>query len=507
MRSFRVLVILLGLILLLPAIPLVTRSSVSSAYDTGLILGRYSPEYFALLVSYGLMLAGLVGIAVRAPQRLRDLILRPVRWLQAHPLVLGILLYSFVEVWFLVKGSRPLKRFFDHSDLVLIRVAVALLEVYVAGVLLLAGREPANRRNVATNIGLLIISSAIVLVLFAYGYALIVRQEDYVRRHRIWTEFHRPDPALAYTIRPNQTDFLFHLVEEDAFIPASTDAYGFRNDVDIADAPVAGLGDSMTFGLFVRNDELWSVALGEELGVPVANYGVMGYSIWQYNVLADRTLRQADHQVVLYGIFANDLSGPPEVDQDFVRGVRRIQLWRWRSPINFAIYEFLDESPGNKIVEALTKGPKRDTGDFVDEAAGQPNEIGERCVPWAIGYNQASLPIHLDRAIELSDDIGYELVFVLIPSKESVYSEEMMPLCSERASKALENEWAAYAQICEHVEAQGSLCYDMTADMRAAADEEGLLNFRLDGHWTPLGHQVYARLLADYVRAHDLLAE
>ena len=507
MRSFRVLVILLGLILLLPAVSLVTHGSVSSAHGGGLILGRYSPEYFAPLVLYGLLLVGLVVLAIRPSQRVQDLILRPVRWLQAHPLVLGILLYGFVEIWFRVKHLAVRTRFFDDLDLILIVVSVALLELYLAGVLLVAGREPVQRRNVLINTSLFVVSTAVLFVMFAFGYALIIRQGDYVRRHRIWTDFHRPDVALAYSIRPDQQDFLFNLVEEDAYIPASTDEYGFRNDVDIAGAPLAGLGDSMIFGLFVRNDELWSAALSEELGVPVANYGVMGYSIWQYNIVADRHFREMDHQVVFYGIFANDLSGgKPESKYD-VGEVRWIQMGRWRSPINFTVYNLLDESPIYQIREGVQKASRRSARETPAETVELPYGLDSHCVPWAIGYRRRAIPSRLDEAIELSEEIGYKLVFVLIPSRESVYAEELTPTCSEQALNALRRERSGYQQICEHVESQGQLCYDMTEDMRAAADEEGLLNFRADGHWNPEGHQVFARLLADYIREHDLLAE
>lgn len=507
MRSFRVLVILLCLILLLPAIPLVTHGSASSAYGTGLVLGRYAPEYFAPLVLYGLVLVGLVVLAIRPSQRLQDLILRPVRWLQARPLILGILLYGFVEIWFQVKHLVVQTRFFDDLDLILIVVSVALLELYLAGVLLVAGREPVQRRNVLINTSLFMVSTAVLFVMFAFGYALIIRQEDYVRRHQIWTTFHRPDSALAYSIRPDQQDFLFNLIEEDTYVPVSTDKYGFRNDVDIAHAPLAGLGDSMVFGLYVRNDELWSAVLSEELGVPVANYGVMGYSIWQYNLVADRHFREMDHQVVFYGIFGNDLRGEKPESKYDIAEVRWIQMGRWRSPINFTVYNLLDESPIYQIREALQKASGRSARETTAETVELPYGLDSYCVPWAIGYRRRAIPSRLDEAIELSEEIGYQLVFVLIPSKESVYAEELAPACSQQALKALRREREGYQQICEYVESQGLLCYDMTEDMRAAADEEGLLNFRVDGHWNPEGHQVFARLLADYIREHDLLAE
>jgi hypothetical protein len=343
-----------------------------------------------------------------------------------------------------------------------------------------------------------------VFVLFAYGYAFIVKRESYLRLHDTWKEFHRPDPVLAYTISPNQKDFPFYLEEEDIYVPASTNAQGFRNDGDVSGAPVAGLGDSIIFGMYATNDQLWSAVLSQELGVPVANYGVMGYSLWQYNLVADRYLREADHQVVFYGVFANDLRSGPQSARD-IRKLQWIQMRRWRSPINLAIYDLLDESPAYQIVEALRKSLRR-VANTAAEPVELPYGLDSHCVPWAIGYSPASIPDRLDRAIELSEEIGYELLFVLIPTKETVYSEELMPVCDQRAQQATRRERAGYEQICDYVEKRGYHCYDMTEDVRAAADEaDELLYFRVDGHLNPRGHQVVAQLLDEYIRQHDLL--
>ncbi len=76
---------------------------------------------------------------------------------------------------------------------------------------------------------------------------------------------------------------------------------------------IATFGDSFTFGQGVEEDESWPAAMGAALGergvdVEVLNFGVPGHGTPQSVAHALRVAPRVDPDVVLVGVFTNDLS-------------------------------------------------------------------------------------------------------------------------------------------------------------------------------------------------------
>lgn len=97
---------------------------------------------------------------------------------------------------------------------------------------------------------------------------------------------------------------------------------------------------------------------------------------------------------------------------------------------------------------------------------------------------------------ELAEN-GAKLVVALIPAKVQVYSEE---LARARIPASHAN---LYANVRGQLEAAGVPTPDLATELKSAKSE-GEVFFRTDTHWTPLGAEITARVIAESVKALGL---
>ncbi len=95
------------------------------------------------------------------------------------------------------------------------------------------------------------------------------------------TGIYRGDPATVWWLRPDLDQFVHHQEMAEDFL-VQTGGEGFRG----GDPPASGewwlaLGCSTTFGWGVEAEEAWPALLSQELGFPVVNGGVPGWSTHQ----------------------------------------------------------------------------------------------------------------------------------------------------------------------------------------------------------------------------------
>ena len=118
----------------------------------------------------------------------------------------------------------------------------------------------------------------------------------------------RSDASVAvYRELPDERDWgmVPHFEGEFAGIPTAINSDGYRGpeaDTSGADAVVVVLGDSITFGVGVRYQDLYSTRLAEQLGpaTAVVALGVPGYDVSQYPaVLRIDGLHHHPSQIVL----------------------------------------------------------------------------------------------------------------------------------------------------------------------------------------------------------------
>jgi hypothetical protein len=490
------------LILIIWLIPVQTILSHTSA--DGTILGRYTIEYFLPLVAYMIFPLAVLFVTFKKPG-FYELFLPPVRWLRHHPILVISLIYALIEAWYAFRRVLIKTRFWGepYSDETrTILLFLGLLEIYLVGLILFAGHDPKERKKVIRRAWLGGIVGGVVFVAYCLLYAYLIKPQ-YSPFHRLWWVMHQPSPTLGYTMRPNQVNETYPLKNENGqFTTYTTDRRGFRNQEDTIGAPLAVIGDSMIFGQGVSDEDVWANPLGDILGMPVANYGVLGYKLWQYNQTADEYLRNSDHRVVVYGIYGDDMT-KFNLDDDRVRLTQRWLLRPFRTPIHFTVAHALNESPLYKLgANLMTSGEQT-----AQSKSDLPYGLSPTCVLRAAGgYDSDTLMVMFDEAIHLAEEIDYQLVVVTIPGRSSTYSEYLIPACGPEAERVVNQERKGYEFICLYLRDRGIPCYNMTGDMRQAAEDSSqLLYGRADDHFSVYGHQVFAELLSAYLEAQDLV--
>lgn len=509
--AFRLTLGVLLLILLLP-LPLLAGHSSTA----GSILGRYTRSYAAMLAVYGLGLLVLVALIVTAPRPARAVLKRLLGWLQRYPLLWLVLFLAMVVVWYALRDALRAHRFFFSEDyrvflgivgdreLVPLTLTLAVLELYSMGVIIFVGRTGADLKNVLANVLLAGFSLSLTFVVFSFLYAYVIRAPDYVVGHQMWWELHQPDPLLGYKMRPNQHIRLY-VEGADRFITVTTDDRGFRNLADRTAAPIALIGDSFVFGLPLDDGELWASTLESELGMEAANYGVTGYEFWQYNRVAEQFVAPIHPDLVVYALYANDLKDESAVEAD-----PRLQLhWefnRHRNPVNFTVNALLHKSPALALIDSLRQ-PTRRASTVDAGTTNLPYGMIPICVPEA---SPAGAPLdyltgEMDRAIALSQANGYRLLFVTVPTRDSIY-EELLDACGEQMQRAISVERQTYTALCAYADAQGVPCFDLTAEFKQCAEQaDDALYLTYDVHWNPAGQAAFAEMLADHIREANLL--
>src|SRR3989344_1702591 len=86
-----------------------------------------------------------------------------------------------------------------------------------------------------------------------------------------------------------------------------TNSYGFRdNEFNITENGIILLGDSITFGHGVEQDETFAQILENDLsskGIEVYNLGVVGYGLKEYNWLYDKYSKEFKHELVILVLY------------------------------------------------------------------------------------------------------------------------------------------------------------------------------------------------------------
>lgn len=156
--------------------------------------------------------------------------------------------------------------------------------------------------------------AAIVLIV-AFGMCEIVARAIYPRPpddSRQPDIVYQYDPDIRYTHKPNQRGYI-----DDGLV--TINSRGFRGPEPQTPKPagrtrIVTIGDSLTLGWGVNDDETFSVALEKglrsrlpQLDLDVVNAGVSGYNTRQEVVWLSRNLDLLTPDVVLIGLYINDV--------------------------------------------------------------------------------------------------------------------------------------------------------------------------------------------------------
>jgi lysophospholipase L1-like esterase len=140
----------------------------------------------------------------------------------------------------------------------------------------------------------------------------------------------RYDPEIRYTLVPDQRGWI-----DDGFV--TINSLGFRGRETKTPKPagvyrIVTIGDSLTLGWGVNDDETFSAQLERQLQshfphrpIDVVNLGVSGYDTRQEVALLKRNLSQLDPDLVLVGFYSNDVPDGLE-DEESGGGTTRIAI-------------------------------------------------------------------------------------------------------------------------------------------------------------------------------------
>jgi lysophospholipase L1-like esterase len=149
------------------------------------------------------------------------------------------------------------------------------------------------------------------------------------------------DPETYWLYRPQQEGFVWLGGNTFRSPPVRINNLGLRGrDIDLADhrRRILTLGDSLTFGSGVRDDETFSAVLERELGpeqVQVMNAGVPGYGLFQEAALLRRLGPLLRPEVVIVTIPTGDIWRQPLASQEAARQLLSVRKKRLRRLLQF----------------------------------------------------------------------------------------------------------------------------------------------------------------------------
>ncbi len=311
------------------------------------------------------------------------------------------------------------------------------------------------------------------------------------------------NPTIGHLHRSDRT---FEVAGKDFDAQHSVDTYGFRNRWPWPEqAEIVAVGDSLTFGLGVQNDQAWPAIVQRDLGKPLISLGLVGAGPQQYLRLYETFGAKLRPKLVLVGIYAqNDFWDAGMFDQWQRTGVGdNYMVWRnfgrplrytfsLRHPIETAegvfrahVYPVLRSSYLYNLVRAMRGGDAQAVGpakamDFPD--GGRMQFFVDDFLIKTVGARRDAPEFRLvldalQRLHGLATKQGARVLMVLLPSKEEVY----LPLTGE----SLPDPALALRQAFDEA---GISYLDLVPTFREHAKKGERLFFEVDTHPNERGY-------------------
>ena len=296
---------------------------------------------------------------------------------------------------------------------------------------------------------------------------------------------HRPDSELGYSLAPGASGE-WHGAE---FVErVHVNSKGLRGDEIPARRPgvarILVLGDSMTFGHGVDDDQTYSAQLeallrGDGSDVHVINAGVRGYGTDHAYRFFVRRLRELRPDLVVFAFYENDVSDDIERPLYAVEGGRLVALpaTALRLYRIGRIYEWLPTvARGSRLVNVLVP---------LLAGLGAAPEAPVHRPPALIETVRERIRLQLEELEAISKQDGFSLILLGIPYPD--------------------RDPARDAYLWLHAAPPAVIDWlDLSAEPQWKLEAEQLF-FRRDGHLTALGHRRVAERLHRFIRAGELL--
>ena len=297
-----------------------------------------------------------------------------------------------------------------------------------------------------------------------------------------------PHTELGYVLDPEMSD---------------VDANGFRNPSIPERVDIVAIGDSHTQGINVAADESWPAVLGRRLNRSVYNVGVGGYGPLQYEILVTNALKMQPQQIVVGMYAGNDLG-------DVARGIQRRDTWaeidnQFRYGIKY------HTALGSAASHLWGKSRAAQPPGFAVEHLLNPTFVADRRLQYRVhevDLNDPNISAAFDCTVQILENIqrqctdcGVDLLVMLFPTRESVYSAAVQRDWPEEFLRIVAQETLVRTRLQHAAQARHIRFLDVLSEMVDAV--EAVPNIYADydeGHPLCAGYSAYATAAARALR-------
>jgi lysophospholipase L1-like esterase len=324
-------------------------------------------------------------------------------------------------------------------------------------------------------------------------------------------------PYIGHLHRPERS---FDVAGKDFGARHSVDALGFRNRWPWPERPeIVAVGDSLTFGLGVGNDQAWPALVAHATGRRVINLGLVGAGPQQYLRLWETFGARLQPKLLIVGIYAqNDFWDAQLFDQWRQLGVGdNYMVWRdfgrprrfrfrLRDPIVMAdslfrahVYPVLRSSHLYNLLHAYGGGDLQAVGEaqILELAGGGRLQLAPADFVRKIRGAEAHTPQFrlvidaLQRLHAAATDQGTHVLMILQPGKEEVY----LPVAGEQAADPT-------LALREAFDTLGLPYLDLAPAFRRRAEAGEQLFFEIDSHPNETGYAFIGQMVASHIGAN-----
>ena len=276
-------------------------------------------------------------------------------------------------------------------------------------------------------------------------------------------------------------------------------------------ADILVVGDSVPFGMMVRQADIYPTLLGVALRQNVVNLASASQMPPAYNRMVE-VGSQYRPGIVLYALFANDFVYAEDVEpmpldrsraDDRLEGDDRLFFTRYgvsgmflntlRRVTNYSVsYALFKISRQRQSVPETVEWWQSPTTFFLltersywDALVGWQDERVRRGTALTLRFIQEAHRFS-------TADLAADFIVVLSPSKEMVYG----PLTGPLRSRVYSESWdRTFDQVARRLSEAGIRVLDLRAALRLKAREGAKLYQSIDGHFNVEGHQLVAQVL------------
>lgn len=326
--------------------------------------------------------------------------------------------------------------------------------------------------------------------------------------------FYIPDPPGRYRLSPGYRGSIYNRAE-------------YSNEIRINQAGLRGpevgsssdeilrvlvVGDSFVFGVGVEDTDTFTALLPARLGAhdkPAAeglNAGIPAFGVPDAESWFRRHGVKLEPDVVALVIFlGNDLvdASPEREEILLVDGLLvpsqsdgGIKAWLHRhSHLFVAVKSLLDQPDLQPLRDRLGLGEPWRTRTLREELGVYRKSAGEELRPAIDATDEA-----LGRFTELSDELGFELIAVLIPSEIQLEPERWQMSLTSLALDPADYDPSTPTRIFQELLDRHEIpTLDLGPPFLTGLSRGEALYFRLDRHWTRAGHALAADELARFL--------